>query len=339
MMQQYRYVVLVSFLSMAVIIPTTSFSQRKASTRNTSYVEQYTNKWTVRIFSGKKYAPFELPAPNNNFQDLVYKPNTKFTLGIGVTYKNLTANLGFGVGFLNKDYNKDGKGDTKGLGLDIHLFPKRYAIDLIGIFHKGHNLNPRGTAASPGNYYFRPDTKINLIGLAGYVLTNADRFSYRASFAQNQWQKKSAGTVLYGGEANYITFAGDSALVPKAVQGSYPQAGVTKVKVFSIGPGVGYAYTLVLAKRFFATGSLIGNVQFNFSDEERGTTSAKKTSVKPAAVYKAAVGYNGARWSLAATTAGNGYVFAAASSNKNYLMQSGNFRLTLAHKFGVLDKQ
>lgn len=333
-MQLRNIMAVVSFICLSLLsLPQMSFSQKK--TLDSSYVQPYINKWTVRAFTAKKYAPFELPAPNENLNDLVYKPNTKLNLGIGITYKNLTANIGFGVGFLNKDYNKDGKGDTKGLGLDIHIFPKNFAVDLIGIFHKGYNLYPRGTAAAPNTFYFRPDIKINLIGVAGYRVANADRFSYRASFAQNQWQKKSAGSLLYGGEANYISFKGDSALVPQAVQGSYPEAGITKVNVVSVGPGIGYAYTLVFAKRFFLTGSLVGNLQFNFSSEEKGSTTAKKTSIEPAAVYKGAIGYNGEKWSIAATTAGNGFVFEGASSPKNYLMQSGQFRLTLAHKFGV----
>ena len=309
--------------------PSSVSAQKKIISHDTSYFVTYPKTVTARVYVSKKYAPFTIPA-SGNVEDIIYKPNTKLNFGIGATYNNYSLNVAYGFSFLNKN-NLD-KGKTKGLDLHFHLFPTKLTVDIMGVFHKGYYLEPKGYAmANPNSYYYRPDVKIKLFGLAAYRVPNGEKFSYRAAFVQNEWQTKSAGSLLYGGQANYVSFTGDSALVPKAIQSGYPQAGIKSIKIITVGPGIGYAYTLVLEKHFFITGSLIGNLDFNFTTEE-STTQNKKFSLKPGAVYKGAVGYNSNTWSLAANLTGNALLARGASSSKDYFLPVGNYRLTLAKK-------
>lgn len=313
---------------LCLIINASSLSAQKVHPHDTSYYVTYPNTM-VRIYLSKKYAPFTLRS-SGNVPDLEYRANTKLNLGVGVTYKNYTVNVAYGLKFINKNYEEQGK--TKGLDLHFHLFPNKLTVDLLGVFHKGYYLAPKGYAASNANsYYYRPDVKLTLLGVAAYRVRNAEKFSYRAAFVQNDWQKKSAGSVLYGGEAYYVSFGADSALVPKQLQALYPQAGIKKIKFISVGPGVGYAYTLVIAKHFFITASLIANLDANFCTET-STSDNKKFSLKPAAVYKSAVGYNSDTWSLGAALTGNALLVRGASSPKDYFIPVGNYRLTLAKK-------
>lgn len=314
--------------SFAILFNSSSLFAQKMHPHDTSYYVTYTNTM-ARIYLSKKYAPFTLPA-TGNVPDLEYRANTKLNLGVGVTYKNYTLNVAYGLSFLNKKYDEQGK--TKGLDLHFHLFPNKLTVDVLGVFHKGYYLAPKGYAAANANsYYYRPDVKLTLLGVAAYRVHNSDKFSYRAAFVQNDWQKKSAGSLLYGGEAYYVSFGADSALVPKQLQTLYPQAGIKKIKFISVGPGVGYAYTLVIEKHFFITASLIGNLDLNFCTET-STSDNKKTSLKPAAVYKSAVGYNSDTWSVSAALTGNALLVRGASSTKDYFIPVGNYRLTLAKK-------
>jgi hypothetical protein len=318
------------FICVAILLSQFSVSAQKAeAAHDTNYYVTYPNTVIARTYLSKKFAPFYLRAPGNT-RDLKYKPNTKLNFGIGVTYNNYTLNAAYGFSFLNNN-NKD-KGKTKGLDLDFHLFPKKLTVDLLGVFHKGYHIDPKGYGAANANiYYYRPDVKIKLLGIAGYRVPNGEKFSYKASFVQNAWQKKSAGSLLFGGEAFYVSFDGDSALVPTQIKNGYPQAGVKKIKIFSVGPGVGYAYTLVIAKHLFVTTSLIANMDITFVTEE-GSSKNKKTSIKPAAVYKGAIGYNSDTWSLVANLAGNALLAKGPSSPKDYFLPYGNYRLTLAKK-------
>ena len=317
-------------LTVSLIFCLNAHAQKKVSPYNPAYFVRYPHSVTARVYLSKKYAPFTLPNPGAA-RDLEYRPNTKLNFGIGATYNNYTLNVAYGFGFLNN--NNSEKGKTKGLDLHFHLFPNKLTVDLLGIFHKGYYLIPKGYGSTNANtYYFRPDVKVTMVGVAGYRVPNAEKFSYRAAFVQNEWQKKSAGSLLYGGEAYYVSFDADSALVPKQLAASYPQqAGIKKIKFISIGPGVGYAYTLVIEKHLFISASLIANLDANFLTEE-GTAQNKKFSLEPAAVYKTALGYNSNTWSLVGTITGNALLTKTTYSSKNYLVPTGNYRITLAKK-------
>ena len=204
---------------------------------------------------------------------------------------------------------------------------------MYGEFPKGFHLEPKGYAATnSNNYYYRADIKESLIGLSAYKVPNKSKFSYRAAILQTEWQKKSAGSPLFGGDIFAGTLQGDSALIPAKVQNGFPQAGIKKINFFSFGPGIGYAYTIVIEKHFFITGSMAGNLNFNFT-KEQSTATNNKFSLNPASVFKAALGYNSSNWNVSANWTGNGIWFKGASSSKNYFWPSGNYRLVLAKKF------
>ena len=299
---------------------------------DTSYYETYPNKLTTRLYFSQKYLHINIP--NISTQDMEYKANPKLNLGIGVTWHNLSLNVFYGFAFLN---NKDtSKGETKGLDLQLHLFPRKWAIDVLALFPKGFHLEPKGYAAVNSNrYYYRPDMKFTLLGLSAYRVPNKEKFSYRAAIVQNEWQKKSAGSVLYGGEAFYGNIQGDSALVPKKVESGFSQAGVNKINFLNIGPGIGYAYTLVLARHFYLTGSLIGNIDLSFTSEEKSNVKENKVSVTPASVYKAGFGYNSSTWNVSANWSGNGLWIDGTSSSKNYFSPTGIYRIVLSRKIDI----
>ena len=324
---------LMIFFFFAAIIKSNFAEAQVSFTHDTSYYETYPNKLTTRLYLSQKYLHINIPNTGGQ-ADMEYKANPKLNLGIGATWHNLSFNVFYGFAFLN---NKDtAKGKTKGIDLQLHLFPRKWAIDVLAIFPKGFHLEPKGYAAvKPGNYYYRPDMKLNLIGVSAYRVPNKEKFSYRAAIVQNEWQKRSAGSVLYGGEAFYGTIQGDSALVPKKVETGFDQAGVDKINFLNIGPGIGYAYTLVLAKHFYMTGSLIANLDVSFISEEKAGSKENQVAITPASVYKAGLGYNSSTWNLSANWSGNGLWLNGPSSSKNYFSPTGIYRIVLSRKIDI----
>lgn len=294
------------------------------------YYITYPEKLTLRLYLSQKFAPVTISADNSD-KDLNYKTTAKLTLGAGFTYKSATLNLGYGFGFLNPEKER---GKTKGLDFQFHLYPKKWAVDLLGTFKKGYYLDPKdNNGLNLANYYLRPDFKRNVVGLSVFRVPNSGRFSYRAAQNQNDWQTKSAGSLLYGGEAYFGAVKGDSALVPGQASSNFKQAGIDRVSFLSIGPGVGYAYTLVLNKNFFISASAIGSLDVNFSSEEKGGSKMKATSIIPGGIYKGAFGYNSAVWSVSATITGNALYVGSQSSGKEYFIPTGILRFTVARKF------
>src|SRR5664279_5015277 len=202
------------------------------------------------------------PAPATAFQ---YRATTSLNLGLGATYHAFTLNIGIGISKFNPS---NVKGNTKYLDLQGHFYARKWNIDLLGEFYKGYYLTPQGLAAPPGKeYYLRPDIGLSLIGFAFYRSLNQKRFSYQAGLLQNEWQKKSAGSLLYGGEIYYGAVHGDSSLTPTLIDSAVSLKEIDKFHFFSIGPGVGYAYTFVYKEHFFLLASATVNLAFRYSNE------------------------------------------------------------------------
>lgn len=316
---------------------TTKFSDslKNSFSIDNGYYIQYPRQFIFRIYLRSKFAPFTISS--NGKEDLNYKTNSKLGLGLGFTYKALTLNLAYGFNFLNPE---NGKGKTKGVDLQLHLYPKKWAIDATGAFLNGYYLDPKDyNGLNLSDYYLRPDLQRKVIGVSAYHLSNSDKFSYKAAFTQRDWQIRSAGSFLYGGEIHYGVVRGDSALVPFGASPDYVQAGIDKIQFFSIGPGIGYAYTLVLGKHFFVTASAIASLNVNLSAESTGIIKNTVTKILPAGNYKAAIGYNSDSWCVSAYLIGNALYAGSAVSHKEYFLPTGNVSFMVAKKFGTKRKE
>jgi Domain of unknown function (DUF4421) len=319
-------------LLLCVLIVSSSVNGQKKVINDPNYYEIFPEKLTGRLYLSQKFLKFTIP-PSGNQTDIEYKANTKLNLGMGVTYHNISANIFYGFAFLNKD---TAKGKTKGLDLQIHVYPRKWAIDFTALFPKGYYIFPKGYASSnPNRYYYRPDVKLNLIGVSAYKVPNKEKFSYRAAITQSEWQKKSAGSLLYGGTAYYGTAKADSALVPKSIENAFPQKGITNINFIAIGAGAGYAFTLVIDKHFFLTASAVGNLDLTLTSEEGTAGKQRKTSFGPSVVAKAAVGYNSPTWSVAINGLGSALWTKGDSSPNKYYLPTGNLRLIVSRKFNV----
>jgi len=300
---------------------------QKDTPHDSTYYKTYPGSLTARVYTTKKYAMIGFPSATDQ-TSLKYLAHTKYGVGIGATYNNFTVNVAYGIGYLDNKNNNVSK--TKGLDFQLHLFPYKWAADAILTSYKG------AYTPDSNNTDNSHDVKLGFIGLSLYRVPNADKFSYRAAMVQNEWQKKSAGSLLYGANIYYGKLKSDSSLVLK--DDVSPQAGINNIHFISAGPGIGYAYTLVAAQHFFLTGSLVGNLDVTYTTEQRNGVSNNKTSVDPIAIYKAAAGYNGDSWSVAAILGGNSLLFKGDATNKPYYMSTGQFKIFVAKKIMLRHK-
>lgn len=296
-----------------------------------NYYKSFPRQVTGRLYLSKKYTDFLMRAPGQ-FNDLRYRPNNAFNAGVGATYGAFTLNLGFNLGFL--DRNRDERGKTRFLDLQTHIYPKNWVIDLYGQFYRGYFLSPRGRAvADAEKFYLRPDVKVNMMGASVFRLLQPDKFSYRAAFIQNEWQKKSAGSWLVGFEFYTGRVLGDSALLPSNADEDMRQHDIRKLRFVEFGPGAGYAYTAVIRKNFFVTGSATINADISFVRETRDEEVLRKTSISPNIMARAVAGYNNDRWSLAMSWVNNRINLRGRQGGDTYLINTGNIRLTFAKRF------
>ncbi len=225
---------------------------------DTSYIQSFYNDLIVRVYSSNQNNFIQL---NDLEQDvrLRYQPNDYFNLGVGFNYKWFGINVGTKIPYFSDDDNRFGKSTS--LGIQSYLYARKFTVDILALKTKGyylsladnHDLAEKGTEI----YYQRRDLKTINLGLNMNYVLNHERFSYKAAFKQNELQKKSAGSLIFGGGIYMLNVEADSAFVPREIDDIYfsEWRNLDDFKSITLNANIGYAYSYVPQPNWIITGS------------------------------------------------------------------------------------
>lgn len=235
---------------------------------DTNYVRSYKDELTVRAFVSRKQNSFNLN--DRAFSPwLRYKTNDNLLLGLGYTYSFLTLNLAVKMPFINQDDNI--YGESKYLDLQAHSIFRSFIIDFYLQWNKGYYVsNPENVDPDwPPNsgYPIRGDLRTHILGLNVQYLFNSSRYSYKASFLQNEFQKRSAGSPIAGIEAYWMLGMSDSAMLGSNIptSGFLENSPFNQVDISNVGVNGGYAYTLVWKEKLFLSLSTVFGISAGFN--------------------------------------------------------------------------
>ena len=110
---------------------------------------------------------------------------------------------------MNRDQSK---GNTRYLDLQAHQYLGRFNVDLFGQFYRGYYLEDYSLATE--EKYLREDLQVREFGAVVQHVFNHRKFSFRAAMMNSEYQKKSAGTWLLGGDFFFGKVKADSSLIP-----------------------------------------------------------------------------------------------------------------------------
>lgn len=326
--QFYRLSFYMMFL-VCCMVGSSAYGQQAEEEEN-EYFEAFEEELISRFYFSRKYVALGIHDQEQD-QYYRYEPNSTLNMGVGATWKWLTLNLALGWPFLNPDR---GQGHTRYLDLQAHAYPKKFIIDFFGEFYEGYHLLPQGTLVPPGeNYYTRPDMVVTKIGANVQYLFNYDKLSLRASFLQNEWQKKSAGSFLLGFEMYGGRAIDDTALLPLRVLGDESRNFRT-MRFFDFGPNAGYAYTWVIKERFFVTAVASASLGAGYSFLEGEAPGDRNTEwgISPNVFLRGFAGYNYKKWSLNVNYVHN-RVRLVPNQGFSSSVMTGNYRLNLIYRF------
>ncbi|WP_297337203.1 DUF4421 domain-containing protein [Algoriphagus sp.] len=283
------------------------------------YLEKPSDQLIMRVYLSRKYTDFALKDPQTQLRFL---PNSGKNLGIGATYKTLTLNLAFPVGFLNPNRRDD---FPKYFDLQVHLYPQKWIIDLFGQFYNGYSIRDY---FGSGLDYVRADMKMRKIGANVNYLFNGEQISLVASMQQSEIQKRSAISPMVGFEAYRITVQADSLIFPSEVGAN---SNFQRGDFIQIGPNAGMVGTLVLGQGFFVTAALSADLGLGYRRLERQTES-RVWEFNPTYFARGFAGYNGQHFSINLN-----YVYKrlslAGTTNFDQSVNTGNYRVNLVYKF------
>jgi hypothetical protein len=308
---------------------------------DTNYYHSYTDKLTTRLYSSVKYTNFSIQ--DQSLKKAVnYNVNNKVMLGLGANYSVFGLNIAFNLPFNEKDF--DQYGETEYVDLQSHLYLRKYVVDFYLQRYKGFYINnPMEILQNwivADSFPKRPDIRIVDAGLAVQYILNSKKFSYRAAYIQNEWQKKSAGSFILGASIFYVMVKGDSSLIPKNIEPPDFADGskYDKSTQFSLGANAGYTHTFVAWKKFFlviglSAGPAIGNTSVHQTNMNQVTKSGITLNFN--ALGRGSLGYNSHKFYMG--------VFYLNQIIGNKLPQeevwnfvnTGNFRFNLVYRFNL----
>lgn len=296
-----RLIILIIFALMLGPSNAQGFFKKLAGETDTNYVESYLHLLTSRVYASIKSAGVSIGDESLN-QQIVYHPNEPLILGIGANYGVIGLNVGFNFPFVNNDDDKYGKTDY--IDLQTHIYLRPLTLDLYLQYYKGYHQT------DPNDWYTdwpaidtlpkRPDIQSISLGLNGQYIFNNKKFSLRAPFLQNEWQKKSAGSFLLGGNIFFADIQGDSSLIPSSGGDTTFFDGLHfhQYRVINGGPVAGYAHTFVVKQHFFLTMMLVGGLSGGGSwayTEEKDEADRSGFTVAGNLTGRVALGYNSRR--------------------------------------------
>ncbi|MCK5337519.1 MAG: DUF4421 domain-containing protein [Bacteroidales bacterium] len=291
-----RLITLIISLLLAFPAGAQGFLTKLSGENDTNYVESFLDQLTTRVYASIKTTEISMRDQNIN-KNLIYHPNDALILGFGFNYGILGLNIGFNLPFINNDDAKYGKTDY--LDLQTHVYFRPFILDIYAQIYKGYHLTEPNDWITdwPSHDTFpaRPDISSVSIGLNGHYIFNHKKFSYRAPFLQNEWQKKSAGSFLLGGNMFYVDTKGDSSFIPKEDTTFFEGTHFSQSRIANIGVNAGYAQTFVVKQHFFLTMSLVGGLSGGGSwiyTSEEGEIDRSGFTVAGNISGRVALGYN-----------------------------------------------
>jgi hypothetical protein len=307
-------------------------------TFDSNYLADYTNVLTARIFLLFQNASLLVNTADHNISKIVFRPNTNVRVGIAGFWKW----FGLGLSINNPFYKTDPEsyGKTTTLDLRVNAFGRSVAGEFFLQRYRGFYIS--SPKAPDGTNYIIPDMKTFSLGIGGYWIYNAARFSIRAAFIQNERQKKSAGSLVVRPAFQYYEISSDQGIIPAEIIERYhiPTTNlVTNGKVYSLGLSPGYAYTLVFLKNCYFTAAVFPGIAAQFFSIGREPDVSTGFEFAFQLSGRFALGYNSDKWFLGGSVQTGFNEVPDKLSNAMFNYNLAQFRLWGGTRFDIFRKK
>ena len=260
---------------------------------DTSYIENYGDKFTLKLIGVNKYNYFKVKDSKNDVS-AKFRPDRKLNLGLGIAYKWFAFDLAFNFGIgEDSDFQNSTILDISGT-----IFSSKQFVNASYQYYYGYQMTKiKGIDAEElPNSSIRDDIRTVNFGLQYFFAFNYDKFSLKAPFIHNEMQKKSAGSFLLGVEFGIYSLSADSAIIPLEIHSYFDEnLHLTDLNSTNVSFGFGYIYTFVFQKYFYATLSFIPAFGINLGDYKTDYRKSFDTHMYLGFKTMNSIGYNSDR--------------------------------------------
>lgn len=307
--------------------------EKKTSDSTTIYIRKFSEFFYVKTIISSKIFALGFQDLSTSGPKMEFKPNLGTYMGFGVNMFDLTVDFIFRTKSNPEEIYKYGK--STGQDLQLHIYSRKFGIDLGYQDYKGFYLNnprsffPKWTASEP--YPRQDDMTARTMYLGLFYVFKPERFSFPSVFNHTEAQLKSGGSWLLSGSVNQSRIQDPVSIVMKVDTNNLTGLNNLRyVEVSSINALPGYSYNIVVKQKFYLNFSLA----LGFGYQSRSYTSESTyhdNSIYMTNTWRAGLGYNGRRFfaGMSGYTSQTGYKI----QNLEITSQGGFFRFFLGYRF------
>lgn len=296
LLKHIRYYKLMYLLAIILL----SVSINVVAQIDSSYIRPFDEDFSTRSYFINRIKGF------GNNKNAMYNINAPTAIGIGISWKDYSFAFSHGFDILRDKH----KGKTKSLEFQYHGYKRKYVYDISLHRHKGFYSESQNNSRA----ILYPDMQVNMYGGAFMWIFNNKKFSYRAAFNLSEQQLKSAGSFQLGGSVYYTKIKLDR---------------TSSYENLQLGLMGGYAYTRVLSKYWYITGS--ASVGVNIGNEPNLVFN-DKVNLYPILNNRFAAGYNRESWSFIFSSYFN-RMYLIIGKNDRISMNDAKFQITILKRF------
>ena len=273
-------------------------------------------------------------------EQLTFKPNNAYSLGVGGYLFEVGAELTFSVPIDEKSRSMYGESDSRDVQLNV--LGKTWGGDLFYQKYQGFYLSDRENPVLPGTPFpQRGDIVSRNFGITGNYVFQNRKFSFRAAYNFAERQLHSKGSfLLFASLSSFKMSADSSILTPaqEAVFGENVSFRRLRYTTFSIAPG--YTYSMIF-RDFFVNGTLsVGPAHHWITYQVEGDRERNDIAINSFIGARIAIGYNGPRLfgGLIFFSQGRNVRFEDVQFSNN----NGTFKVLVGYRFrefGMLKKR
>lgn len=305
---------------------------------DTAYIKSYHKKLVIALPISTRFLKFSLNDLKSG-NKLTFSPNLQYNLGLSINSRWATFILHSGVKVYKGDPNNKGK--TNYQDYQLNLYGRKLTTDMFVQYYSGFyikNSKDFNSYSSVKPYAVRSDVYALHMAVSSNYIVNNKKFSYKSSFAFAEQQKKSAGSLLLGIYYSYFDATANEALVSPPFRGSFDSLSyIRSAHTHNFGMNLGYIYTLVFLKKYYATASLVqgfggeqmGYIRENNSSYQKLVGGAGKLHMRLALRYDNEKYFIG---SMVITD----YVLLSGKSSSTFDYSYGKFLVYIGYRFSIL---
>lgn len=306
-------------------------AKAKQKAKDSSLVKTYTDHFAYSVFLQQKLIGFHLHGTDEKEKEMVYRTNHATVLGLGITYRYVTISGSFNIIQTNKEKTVR----TRGIDLGTQFNGHRFSIFLTSQYFKGFYSRNALLKPSADVFYKRPNMSMTLQGASVYYGLS-DQFSFSGNMSRMQYQKKSAGTPMVGMDLFYYLQSDTAPFVPVAFYDAYPKPEMNRLRIWSLGPGIGYGYNLNIDKHFFFSAMVNAKMPINFVRQGMIDGSSESTvDLGLNLSLWGRFGYNRDAWNLSLMYMNTRIPIGKGLFKTDYVNNSGLLRLNFTRRIKV----